>query len=80
MFMHSQLWKWTTRWSQMISRPAGRNASLFADSRWHPPHECYTELQTQDKRFASSRGLSLLAPTPAMQVQIKRAGDKIKQV
>ncbi|CAE6915841.1 NLRC3 [Symbiodinium sp. CCMP2456] len=48
MFMHSQLWKWTTRWSQMISRPAGRNASQFADSRWHPPHECYTDLQTQE--------------------------------
>eukprot|EP00928_Gymnodinium_smaydae_P039071 TRINITY_DN26779_c0_g1_i2.p1 TRINITY_DN26779_c0_g1~~TRINITY_DN26779_c0_g1_i2.p1 ORF type:complete len:741 (-),score=114.31 TRINITY_DN26779_c0_g1_i2:135-2357(-) len=35
--MYSQLWKWTTRWSQLIARPGGRNAS-----KEHPlPMECY---------------------------------------
>ncbi|CAE6968811.1 unnamed protein product, partial [Symbiodinium sp. KB8] len=46
MFMPKQLWKWTTRWSQMIARPAGRNASKFTEARSRPPGECYdTELQ-----------------------------------
>ncbi|CAE7378525.1 unnamed protein product [Symbiodinium natans] len=47
-FMHSQLWKWTTRWSQLIARPAGHNASLFAANRWQPPQVCYTQLQKQE--------------------------------
>ena len=76
MFMHSQLWKWTTRWSQMIARPAGRNASRFADSRWHPPSECYTEPQTQDKGLQIP-GASVF-PKPATQVQIKTVGGKTR--
>jgi len=37
-FMHSQLWKWTVRWSQLIAKPAGQNVSY-----WHrqPPEACY---------------------------------------
>jgi hypothetical protein len=36
-FMHAQLWKWTVRWSQLIARPGGRNASWFRPV----PQACY---------------------------------------
>ena len=57
-FMHSQLWKWTTRWSQLIARPAGHNASLFAANRWQPPQVCYTQLQKQDLQSHTASQLS----------------------
>merc|ERR1740121_673703 len=38
-FMHAQLWKWTVRWSQLIARPGGVNASLYRPA----PEECYDE-------------------------------------
>mmetsp|Transcript_137633 Transcript_137633/g.439728 ORF Transcript_137633/g.439728 Transcript_137633/m.439728 type:complete len:359 (-) Transcript_137633:332-1408(-) len=36
-FMHAQLWKWTVRWSQLIARPGGRNATLYRSA----PEACY---------------------------------------
>eukprot|EP00439_Symbiodinium_sp_Y106_P025856 s1386_g3.t1 len=49
MFMPKQLWKWTTRWSQMIARPAGHNASKFTDARSRPPGECYADAELQEE-------------------------------
>merc|ERR1719221_2148206 len=46
--MHSQLWKLTVRWSQLIARPGGRNATKGRP----PPESCYD-------RHGPDRGLPL---------------------